>query len=272
MSHALVIKNVNFATNKVANISFVDPVPCTGISLALDTVSITDYDPVTLEYTVTPSDTTDPIEWATSDDRVVSVSNGELTVVGIGSCTVTVTCGDFSDSATVTVSLSCTPIWYGAVVSVSSEHNCITGGNSVNRVTAFGSGAQATTCVYAPTDSNPGRSAIKLPENTAAIKISITAENVSAFANDTYTKVYWTKDESAGWSSYPNAIKAVSSENAYNIRSASNYVKTYAVPNGADSFYLATKIADTIVSGQDYTADIEATGLTIEFLQSSELT
>lgn len=267
MSKALVIKNANYLANRLAVISF-GSIPCTGITFESDTISITGYEPVTITYTVTPANTTDAIVWESSDESVVTVANGVLTVVGIGSATITATCGEYSDTASVAVSVACTPVWYGANVSEAIDRGAMTGGDSSSRIAAFGNGAQATTYVYAPTNSAPARSAIKIPKNTAGIRISITSEGAASYANDTYTKVYWTKDESAGWADFPNAIKYVSVETAYNITRSANYVKTYAVPEGADSMYVVTKLSDTIVAGDDYTSVVDGTGLTIEFLLS----
>lgn len=104
MSKALVIKGVNFLTNKIDTITFTDEVPCTGIALnkstdALTAIGATD----TLVPTLTPANTTDSVSWASSNTDAVTVNNGLITAVGIGSATITVTCG--TQTATCTVSV-----------------------------------------------------------------------------------------------------------------------------------------------------------------------
>lgn len=104
MSKAIVIKGVNFLTNKIDTITFTDEVPCTGISLnkstdALTAIGATD----TLVPTLTPANTTDSVSWASSNTDAVTVNNGLITAVGIGSATITATCGEQSATCTVSV-------------------------------------------------------------------------------------------------------------------------------------------------------------------------
>ena len=82
-SKALVIKGVNFATNKVATVSFGEDKHCTGISLSSNALTFTTLAPQTLTATVTPNDTTDAVSWASSDESVATVADGVVTVVGI---------------------------------------------------------------------------------------------------------------------------------------------------------------------------------------------
>lgn len=105
MSKALIIKGANFSANKVETVTIGESVPCTGISLsesaiALDTLNET----VTLVATLTPSNTTDDLSWSSSDENVATVADGVVTCVGVGSATVTATCGN--QNAMVSVSCS----------------------------------------------------------------------------------------------------------------------------------------------------------------------
>lgn len=103
MGKALVIKNVDFGTNKLATVTFGDDIPCTGIALNKDSTTIENIGTTeTLTATVTPADTTDAIVWSTSDPNVVDVIGGVLTVVGVGTATITATCGEQSASCDVT--------------------------------------------------------------------------------------------------------------------------------------------------------------------------
>lgn len=106
MSKVLVIKGANFSTNKVATIEFDVEVPCTGISLNHETLSLYYEGTGSLAATPTPSDTTDSISWATSNSNVVTVDGGVLSAVGIGTATITATCGSFSASCEITVTAS----------------------------------------------------------------------------------------------------------------------------------------------------------------------
>lgn len=104
MSKALVIKGANFSANKVETITISESVPCTGISLSQSSISATSLGvAATLTATVTPVNTTDQIVWDTSDPTVVTVSNGIITAVGVGSATITASCGTQTASCSVSV-------------------------------------------------------------------------------------------------------------------------------------------------------------------------
>lgn len=79
---------------------------CTGISLDYNSLSFESVgETKTLTATLTPSDTTDSLTWASSDTNVATVnSSGVVTIHGIGSATITATCGIQSASATISVS------------------------------------------------------------------------------------------------------------------------------------------------------------------------
>lgn len=102
MGKALVIKNVNFATNKLATVELIDAIPCTGIVLNKAETSMTSIGSTeTLVPTLTPANTTDYIIWTSSNPDVVSVSGGVLTQQGIGTATITATCGEHTASCAV---------------------------------------------------------------------------------------------------------------------------------------------------------------------------
>ena len=79
-------------------------IPCTGIVLSVDTLSFTTKDAQTLEAVVSPSDTTDTVVWSVNPTGIVTVVNGVVTPVANGDCTITATCGSYSDTCSVTVS------------------------------------------------------------------------------------------------------------------------------------------------------------------------
>ena len=103
MSKALVIKDVDFSANKVATISFGDEVPCTGLSLSDSTYAFTAIGTTkTLTATKTPENTTDALTWASSDENVATVADGVVTCTGVGSATITATCGTQTATCSIT--------------------------------------------------------------------------------------------------------------------------------------------------------------------------
>ena len=79
-------------------------VPCTGIVLSADTLSFTTTDTQTLSVVVSPDNCTEAITWSVSPSGIVTVNNGVITPISNGECTITVTCGSYSDTCAVTVS------------------------------------------------------------------------------------------------------------------------------------------------------------------------
>lgn len=110
MGKALVIRGGNFVTNKLATVSFIEPVPCTGISLSASTATMTKIGSnATLTAVATPEDTTDSIIWTSSDPQIVYVAGGVLIQRGVGEVTITASCGGYSASCVVV----CTMIYNG---------------------------------------------------------------------------------------------------------------------------------------------------------------
>ena len=79
-------------------------VPCTGIVLSNDTLSFTTTATQTLSVVVSPDNCTDTVVWSVSPTGIATVSNGVVTPVANGTCTITATCGSYSDTCNVTVS------------------------------------------------------------------------------------------------------------------------------------------------------------------------
>lgn len=102
MGKALVIKNANFYNNRIKTIAF-DDIPCTGISLSDQSISVTGE--TTITATVTPADTTDAILWTSSDETIATVNNGIITPLANGTAIITATCGNYSASCEATVSI-----------------------------------------------------------------------------------------------------------------------------------------------------------------------
>lgn len=85
--------------------SLIEPILCTGITLNKSTLEITDTTPVTLVATIEPSDTTETVVWESDDTNVATVSNGVVTPIAKGTCTITATCGSVSATCTVIVDI-----------------------------------------------------------------------------------------------------------------------------------------------------------------------
>lgn len=263
MGKALIIKNADFSANAVTTITFAD-VPCTGISFDSDTVTITGYDPVTVGYTLTPADTTDSVIWESSDESVVTVSGGVLTVVGIGTCTITATCGEFSASATITVSISYIPNWkFGQAGHADGSEFVTITATYRNRIVACGSGRQAGTY----SGSNKDYNVIKIPKNTVSVTVSRGADKANMFYNSTAARFLWTQDVSCGNASFPFAALWVSTEEQVNF--SANQSHTYTVPEGADSFLFMAHLATTYTD-EDIPGDIASSaGIEIVFNTAS---
>lgn len=127
MGKALLVAGADFSAVAVEKITITPTIPCTGIVLDTETISVTGVnDTVSITATLTPSNTTDTPTWSSSNDSVASVdAHGVVTVHGIGTATITATCGDVSATATVNqTSLTVTPLEWVAgkyVSPVSSE-------------------------------------------------------------------------------------------------------------------------------------------------------
>ena len=266
MGKALIIKNdANFASQAVTKITFSDPTPCTGISFASETITIAGYDPVTIGYTVTPPDTTDPIVWESSDTSVVTVSGGVLTVVGVGTATITATCGSFSASANVTVNIAYNPNYQFYQTANASGKSFLSASYARSRISAFGTGDQAG--VHNIPDSTSGGGAllypIKIPQNIARIKVDVTEK--TNFYNAADSAIRWLSDEACGDSNLPNAALYIDST-LFNPRS--NTPLTVNIPSGADCFVIYLKLSSTQAEGviaNDYAV---SSGISIEFLTS----
>lgn len=104
MSKALVIKSADFSANSIEQIVVEEPVLCTGIILNKNALTVNEICATeTLIATVTPSDCTQPVVWSTSNADVATVNRGTVSIAGVGTATITATCGNYSATCDVTV-------------------------------------------------------------------------------------------------------------------------------------------------------------------------
>lgn len=135
MGKALVVKNVDFSSNKLSTITFDGNVPCRGISLNASTIEIDGIGSErTLVATTTPTNTTDAIVWASSNQNVAVVNNGVVTAVSLGDATITATCGNFSASCSVVVTeLANVSFGLNMYVSKDANKDYLTGGSALDK-------------------------------------------------------------------------------------------------------------------------------------------
>ena len=268
MARTLIIKDVDFSDNKLATVSF-DAVPCTGVSVSPSTVSATSADPVTITATLTPANTTDTLSWASSDESVVTVSNGVLTIVGNGTATVTATCGNQSATVSVTVNIASSvsvkwdfltggPSTIGT--NTAAIYDGLSGANVGKYITAFGYDESVTDHkVAASSGSASSPYSIKLPTGTTKVKVNATDK--TKFYSGSGARFIWTKDENSGQTGLTNYIKAIQRDNF----DCSTIPVEYSVPSGADSFILTLRFADSQSSYETADAVAEAIGIEFEF-------
>lgn len=96
----------SYVDAEFANMS--EPVRCTGISLNKETMSFTGEGTQTLIATVTPEGCTDSLAWVSSNPEFAAISVYEnvctVQAVANGNAMITVTCGEYSASCSVSVS------------------------------------------------------------------------------------------------------------------------------------------------------------------------
>lgn len=108
----------------IAGLTPVVPVPCTGITLSAETLTFMEKEAQTLTAIVTPDGCTDVVVWESSNAEIATVTNGVVTPVASGNCTITAICGEYSATCAVSVDIETeTPVVLpdGAAYSMTSE-------------------------------------------------------------------------------------------------------------------------------------------------------
>lgn len=138
-------------------------IPCTGIMLSASTLTFSGAGIKTLTATVTPDDCTENIVWTSDNTDVATVSNGVVTPIADGNCTITATCGAYSATCVVSVSDLSTCTITNNLTNVSNDNastNVVTGGSytanltvvsdeyAIDTVTVTMGGEDVTASVY----------------------------------------------------------------------------------------------------------------------------
>ena len=104
---------LQFSTSCDGPIPEPDVISVAGVSLNQTSVELTEGDEITLTATINPDNATNKkISWTSSDNSVVTVSDGKLSALKVGNATVTVTTEDGGRTATcqVTVLMKVVPV------------------------------------------------------------------------------------------------------------------------------------------------------------------
>lgn len=100
---ALLIKGVDFGSQKLTTVNYTEGVPCTGLSLNETTKTMTAVgSSFTLIPTKEPLNTTDTVYWSTSNANIATVADGIVTQTGVGTVVITATCGNQTATCTIT--------------------------------------------------------------------------------------------------------------------------------------------------------------------------
>lgn len=268
MAKALVIKGANFALNKVTTVELDDVIPCTGLTISKSTINFTALNATDqLTVTKTPADSTENVTWMSSNTDVVTVSNGLVTCVGVGSATVSAMCGSQIATCSITASETISADDLALLLHRENSGTNLANGKDYCGAYTTGSGNYLRyAMLLSPTATESGYKAlsgtdtlydgkypIMLPHGTTSIKVTCPSEK-------TMSTCLFTFIDSTKQPTYNVANKGARAvTDKFNV-TASNNIATVAVPSdvdGLDSFYMTVC----------FSASIEElpSGVTIEF-------
>lgn len=266
MAKTLIIKGANYAANKLDTVSF-ESVPCTGISLSESTLSFASLTSSTLTATLTPADTTDTLMWASSDTDVATVVNGIVTAVGIGTATITATCGEQSATCAITVAnVVADPVTWLLGSCIPDTNGTASFSSNTKQFTAIGhyidGGGNLTTQILDDLESSPAYHKelhpIAIPIGASTITVDITTLPTAS-----WVYVSFFDGATAGVQSYPQMLKGLS--RVFNSISSYPASVNVTIPEGA----IYATVASTDKIDHAYTDDMDdltsGYGITIKF-------
>lgn len=245
--NALILKGADFSANKVTTITIsTDEKPCTEITLDQSAITATELGDTTLTATVTPADTTDDVIWTTSDASVATVSNGVVSVVGLGTATITATCGAQSATCTVTCNEITLSPAYGFFKKANLTNYPNTYAYSTSNRELLIHALTGTKTLKNQTSDTTARYPIGLPQNTAKVTLSYGSDMRSGV-------IYfgWLNgEESAYPEKYPDVAGLVSLDTSNSSAYKQPRTLEYEKPEGATAFAIivtpvSTDYADT---------------------------
>lgn len=119
MSYVLKLPKVNFSAVAVDHVTYIESIPCTAISLSPSSLTFDTFEESKqITASLTPVNTTDTPVWASSNENVATVANGVVTIHGIGTATITATCGEQN----ATVSISATSLKITDIVPIQGKY------------------------------------------------------------------------------------------------------------------------------------------------------
>lgn len=250
MGKALVVSNTNFVLNKLTTVELMDSVPCTSITLSDDTVEFTGIgETKELTAIIEPYNTTDEIIWSSSDENVVTVVNGLVECVGVGTATITAVCGEESAecsiSATVTLVLDDdVTVLNGHCVSNSGDRDYVTTSTNETRARSFfaiGNPLDGYKAVSKADEVYADKYPIPLPINAKTMTIITTGSDYYSVsyallnANELCTYALSADAKGARAYPYPITISHPSNETVIDISDRNQNVNSFCVGSFTDS-------------------------------------
>lgn len=230
MAQTLVITGANFASNKLDTVTLTTPIACKSISFSAAAADVTYNSTYTITYTVTPANTTEAIVW-TSNNANFTVSNGVVTIGGVGQGTITATCGSRSASITLTSTATFDSNDFDAAngmgMDFTSDYGTLFKGS--DRLTLGLVSDTGYHSLWSDTDTQ----AVGLTFCPAAIPPGSTSMKINYSASYA-TKVGFADTNTQSSIGY-GAVKIVSHDSA----GTSAASRTLTIPNDATGFYVA---------------------------------
>ena len=159
-----------------------ETVAVTGVNLNYSTLEVENGETATLVVTILPSNATNQnVSWISSDTSVVTVDNGEITTVGVGTATVIVTTTDGGYTTTCEITVTATTIAVQSVTLSEETIEIVLGNTDFSTLTAtvYPEDATYTDITWTSSDEN-----IVTVENGTLTPVAIGEANVIATVNE----------------------------------------------------------------------------------------